>query len=148
MAVCQTQHLGLVEYDETSVIEFTEGIPAFPDALRFILIEPPAVTPLIYLQCLSQPDLCFLTVPALCLDPFYRLLVPEEEFHELGPSTAGDGSDHLVLAILTVSEETPPTANLMAPVVIHRGARRGRQLLQTEGGYSFTQPLGSTEGLC
>lgn len=145
MAVCQTEHLGLVEYDDTSVVEFREGIPAFPDAIQFVLIELPSMTPLIYLQCLSDPKLCFLTVPAICLDSSYRLTVGEEELREIG-----GGEEHLILAILTASDHAPPTANMVAPVVIHRGTRRGKQMIQLEGGYSFAHILESPslEGAC
>lgn len=136
MAVCATHHLGQVEYGEESVVEFPEGIPAFPAATRFILIEPPELTPLIYLQCLSNPSLCFLTIPADCLVPDYKLCVPEEELAALG-----GGEDYLRLAILTILEGNPPSANLMAPVVINRASRLGRQMIQTAGDYSFTHPL-------
>lgn len=143
MAVCVTQHLGSVEYGDDSVVDFAGGIPAFPDATRFLLIEPPDQTPLIYLQCLTDPALCFLTVPVECLQPAYQLNVLDEELEALG-----DGCDYLCLAILTVTEHAPPTANLMSPVVINRVSRRGRQVIQLTGDYSFTQPLVQEESSC
>src|SRR5258708_2899804 len=124
MPVCQTQHFGPVEYDEGMVVHFGEGIPAFPDQTRFVLIEPPPMVPLIYLQSLGDPGLCFLTLPAACLETAYRLSIPGEELADLG--ARGEEGDLLVLAILTIPEEGSPTANLAAPVVIHRQTRKGR----------------------
>jgi flagellar assembly factor FliW len=49
--------------------------------------------------------------------------------------------DLLCLVILTISGDRPPTANLMAPVVIHRKTRRARQVIQFESGYSFEHVL-------
>lgn len=140
MAVFRTQHLGDVEYGEESIVEFAGGIPAFPQATSFILIEPPEMSPLLFLQCLSEPALCFLTIPVECLDRDYRLTVMNEELEALGP-----GEDLLRLAILTVAEGKPPTANMMSPVVINRGTRRGRQMIQLSADYSFTQPLEPSE---
>lgn len=144
-----TRQFGAVEYRDDAVIEFTEGLPAFEDARRFVLIEPAEMAPVLFMQSLDRGELCFLSVPAVCLDPEYRLNVAAEELAALGFADAlVTQDDMLCLSILTAREGTPPTANLMAPVVIHRRTRQARQLIQLDNRYAFEHPLGKAEGTC
>jgi flagellar assembly factor FliW len=136
MARFETQRLGTVDYEENAVVHFPAGLPAFDTDTRFVLIERPEMAPVIFLQSLIHPELCFFSVPAVYVDRGFRLQAPAEELEAIG----GDG-DLLCLALLTLREDRPPTANLMAPVVIHRGARLGRQIIQYDSGYQFEHPL-------
>jgi flagellar assembly factor FliW len=87
----------------------------------------------------AAPDLCFLCLPALVVEPRYRLALAEEDLRALGLPPGRQpriGDDVLCLVIVTVQEGQPTTANLMAPVVIRMDARLGAQALSTEAGYS------------
>lgn len=139
MGQFHTRQLGTVEYEPDSVLEFPGGLPAFDDERQFVLIEKPESAPVIFLQSLSNPDLCFCTVPVQCVDADYRLNVSEEELKALGSQDGTEGL--LTLTILTLREDHAPTANLMAPVVIDRKTRRARQVIQYDSGYEFEKPL-------
>lgn len=143
MAFLETPRFGKVEYGEEAVVEFAEGLPAFETDTRFVLIEPPETSPVVFLQSLVHPELCFTTAPAVCIDKEFQLKVTDAELEPIG----GAAADLLCLAILTLREGRPPTANLMAPVVIHRRTRKARQVIQYDSGYSFEHPLGG-EGAC
>lgn len=143
MAFLETPRFGKVEYGEEAVVEFAEGLPAFEADTRFVLIEPADTAPVVFLQSLVHPELCFTTAPAVCIDRGFRLKAGEAELEAIG----GVAEDLLCLAILTLREDRPATANLMAPVVIHRRTRKGRQVIQYDSGYLFEHPLGG-EGVC
>ncbi len=143
MAFLETPRFGKVEYGEEAVVEFTEGLPAFETDTRFVLIEPPETAPVVFLQSLVHPELCFTTAPAVCIDKGFRLKAAEADLEGIG----GSAPDLLCLVILTLREDRVPTANLMAPVVIHRRTRRARQVIQYDSGYLFEHPL-SGEGAC
>lgn len=143
MAFLETPRFGTVEYGEDAVVEFAEGLPAFEADTRFVLIEPPDTAPVVFLQSLVHPELCFTTVPAVCVDREFRLRAVEGDLEMIG----GLAEDLLCLAILTLREDRPATANLMAPVVIHRRTRKARQVIQYDSGYLFEHPLGG-EGAC
>ena len=64
MLSCQTKYFGALPYEPSAVIEFPEGIPAFEDQRKFILIDREDLKPLVFMQSLETPGLCFLTVPA------------------------------------------------------------------------------------
>ncbi|MBL8175154.1 MAG: flagellar assembly protein FliW [Bryobacterales bacterium] len=143
MAFLETPRFGKVEYGEEAVVEFAEGLPAFEADTKFVLIEPPETSPVVFLQSLVHVELCFTTVPAVCVDKGFQLKAAEADLEAIG----GMSPDLLCLAILTLREDRTPTANLMAPVVIHRRTRQARQVIQYDSGYLFEHPIGG-EGAC
>lgn len=134
-----TRQFGLIEYTPEAVIEFPDGIPAFEAESRFVLIEREG-TPLIFLQSLTNSDLCFVTLPAGCVDARYQPKLEPSDFEALGMENAND-QEVLCLVMLTIPNEGTPTVNMMAPIVIHRRTRRARQIIQFDSGYSFRQEL-------
>lgn len=144
MPKCETTQFGPLEYDESAVVHFPSGLPAFEDETRFLLIEQTETAPVVFLQSLSTPRLLFLAVPASVVDAGFQLeLLPDERARlELGAEgEIVNGRDYVTLAILTVREGGPATANLLAPVVIAARSRRAMQIIQAESGYSVEQPL-------
>jgi len=144
MALYRTVRFGAVEYSDEAVVEFAEGLPAFESDTRFVLIERAETAPVVFLQSLVHPELCFVTLPVASIDPCYTLSIPAEELRVLGvgDEIPPDDPHLLCLAIVTLREASAPTVNLMAPIVIHRLTRRACQFIQREPGYSFDQPLG------
>jgi len=49
--------------------------------------------------------------------------------------------DVLCLAIITVPEGKPPTANLMAPLIVNRKTRLALQAIQVDSAYSHQHAL-------
>lgn len=136
----QSRQFGLIEFTGESVVEFPEGMPAFEQQTRYVLIERPDSAPLIFLQSLDDPQLCFVTLPVGCVDARYQPRLEKSDFEALGMQTFDD-QEVLCLVILTIPAQGPPTVNMMAPVVIHRRTRRARQVIQFDSGYSFRQQL-------
>src|SRR5215831_11637246 len=119
MATCFTKYQGELEYAEEAVIDFPRGLFGFEDQTRFLLIERPALSPLLFLQSLSTPQLCFLALPVFVVHGDYELALTQDDLAEVGlpgDSPTRIGPDVLCLALLTIRENQPTTANLMAPV--------------------------------
>jgi flagellar assembly factor FliW len=137
----ETEYFGLVEFDEQTVLEFPCGLPAFESERRFLVLEPPATAPLVFLQSLQTPGLVFMTIPIRMILPDYRLAgLGGEDLEVLG----GDASQpELILAILTFQPGRRITANLMAPIVVNTGTRKAVQVIQAESGYQIDYPLAS-----
>ena len=83
MAQVETKYFGTMSYSEESVFDFPSGLPAFEHATRFVLIESPENTPLVFLQSLADPKLCFLAFPILVLDRDYQLGISPEDLAAL-----------------------------------------------------------------
>jgi flagellar assembly factor FliW len=153
MPNCLTKYHGEVEYSEAAVFEFARGLFGFEHETRFLPIEIPAARPIVFLQSLSTPGLCFVALPVFVVDRQYRLSLTVEDLSELGLPTGRPveiGEDVLCLALITIQPGRPTTANLMAPLVVNLGTRQAMQALSAEDEYShqhiFLQPV--EEAVC
>jgi flagellar assembly factor FliW len=148
---CETRYFGPVDYDEQSVMLFPDGIPAFEQEQRFLALRQPINEPLVFLQSLANPNLCFATLPALSACPSYQLSMAPEDLDALRLETARQpviGRDVLCLAILSLEENAPPTVNLLAPIVVNLRTLCGRQAIQTDSLYSHREALPLREAAC
>jgi flagellar assembly factor FliW len=148
---CQTRYFGSVEFDKSSLLEFPEGLPGFEQERRFLMLRQPQNQPLAFLQSVDNPGLCFVTLPAHAACPGFRLSLNPEDLEALDLETGrqpAPGRDVLCLAILSFAENAPPTANLLAPIVVNLRTLRARQTLQAGSRYSLREPLPLREAAC
>ena len=151
MPTARSQQFGDLQYDESEAITFPSGLPAFESERNFVLVTTPSTKPLVFLQSLERPDLCFVTLPLLTVDPGYQLSVSAEDLRVLGltevfsPSRQPQiGPEITCLAIMSLTDSRP-TANLLAPVVIGNSSRKAVQAIRADSLYSHETVL---EGLC
>lgn len=140
----QTRHFGTIDYQTDALVEFPAGLPGFEDEREFVALEQPFNKPIVFLQSLRRPELCFITLPVQTIEPGYRLAMSSEDLRLLGlPEDRQPelGTDVLCLAIVAVAEGQAPTANLLAPVVINLNNRRAAQAILSDSGYSHRHPL-------
>jgi len=116
-------------------LEFPHGIPAFETERRFRLIDR---EPLLFLESEANAELSFLLLPVALIDPDYRLALSADDREILG---ATPQSNLLSLAVITAAEELPPTANLLAPVVVNLDNGRAVQAVRSDAAYSHKQAL-------
>ena len=64
MPTIRTKKFGSIDYDDADIFEFPAGLPGFEAEQRFLCIERPALRPVAFLQSVSNPELCFITLPA------------------------------------------------------------------------------------
>ncbi|MBM3783538.1 MAG: flagellar assembly protein FliW [Acidobacteria bacterium] len=135
-----------VEYSDSDIFEFPCGLPGFEQEKRFLLMERPALRPVVFLQSLSNPELCFITLPARSVDPRYELNMAPDELNLLGLATEETGAcaeSLSCLAIVCLNGEGPATANLLGPVVLSRETRKGIQSVRDDRRYSALTPVGA-----
>jgi flagellar assembly factor FliW len=113
---------------EPPVIEMTAGLPGFPDARRFVLVEwGEEGSPFSMLRSLDHERLEFLVAAPVVLFPDYAPEIDDAHAEALDLSTADDA---LVLVIVTVGESAEDaTANLLAPIVVNVHTLRGAQIV-------------------
>lgn len=139
-----SEHFGIICYQPDQVVTFPEGLPAFEEEREFLLIEQSSTAPVVFLQSLRRPGLAFITLPAGFVAPPFQLAASPEDLEALGLPAGSlpiPGPDLLCLAIVTVAEARPPTANLMAPVVVNMRNRLARQVIMCDSRYSHQHPL-------
>jgi flagellar assembly factor FliW len=143
-----SNRLGSIEVAETAILQFPAGLPGFEPCTRMALIEPPSSTPIVYLQSLDFPGISFLAVPVPAIAPDYQLEMTPEDLKCIGLAHSRFLEDILCLAILAPAEGGRFTANLLAPVVIHRKTSQGVQSVRVDSKYSHRHPLGGERLTC
>jgi len=144
MPQVETEYFGTMSYREESVFDFPAGLPAFTNEKRFVPIELEQHSPLIFLQSLVQPALCFLAFPILVVDRAYRLRIAPEDLQALDLSTHRQpdlATEVAVLALLALHDGMPATANLMAPIVVNLKTRRALQAIRQDSEYSHQHTI-------
>jgi flagellar assembly factor FliW len=142
----QTTYFGELDYTETAVFQFPYGLPGFERERAFLFLQQPQTEPLMFLQSLGDPQLCFVLLPILVAAPDYRVNLDAEDLAALHLAPGRQpriGEDILCAAIVRVgeSEQASPTANLMAPVVVNLKERIGIQVIHADSPYSHRHPL-------
>lgn len=134
-----TKYFGELDWPDDEVLTLPQGLPGFAGERQFARIEPEKYRPLVFLQSVATPALCFLAAPIKSIDPGYELDVHAEELRTINSVAAVD-----VLAILTVLDGKPATANLLAPLVVDRMTKLGAQAIRRDRRYSCRHPLEGT----
>lgn len=140
----RTKYFGEITYAPESVIEFPMGLPGFEEERRFLLIEQEANKPIVFLQSLSRTELCFIAVPVQAILPDYELTLTAEELDTLDLAEdrqPADGEDATCLAVVSLAEDRPPTANLLSPIVINWRKCLAVQSIPADSPYSHQYPL-------
>ena len=144
MPLAATKYFGELAYRDDSVLEFPCGLPSFEDQQRFVLIELAEHAPLVFLQSLARPELCFLALPILVVDRSHQLDVSHEDLALLELDTARQpaiGAEVLVLALISLRDGFSATANLMAPIVVNLKTRLAVQAIRHDTIYSHEHPI-------
>jgi flagellar assembly factor FliW len=143
MPATETTNFGTISFARESVFEFPHGLPGFEDCRQFLPVQNAATAPILFLQSLEDPALCFTTLPIWVVDRHYRLHVTEQDLETLGfPANRQPriGDEVMCLAVLAI-RKTGTTANLLAPVVVNLETYKAVQAVSPETGYSHQHPL-------
>lgn len=146
--------LGQFDFLEEDILSFTEGVPAFEALRRFLLLRKEEYAPFVFLASVDLPAVRFICIPVCLVDPDYRFELAAGEGAAAGLKDgvySASSGDPLVLAIVTLPNSAPATANLASPVVLNAGLHRGAQLILTGVNHSHATPLRpwmAVEGPC
>jgi flagellar assembly factor FliW len=135
----KTRDFGEIDYSEDSVIEFPHGLPAFENERRFLMIQPPSMAPLIFLQSAQTPSIAFTAVPVATVEPGYDVSVLPEDLEAIGCPSPDQVAAFVILAF---SDEGPATANLLAPIIVNAASRRAVQAVRSDSRYSHRHAIG------
>jgi flagellar assembly factor FliW len=120
------------------VVDFPTGLRGFPSARSWAVLDT-AQAGVHWLQSLDEPRLVLLLCDPFVMVEGYALDIPASALAAL-EAPAADAVQ--VFAIVTLpSGGGDPTANLVGPILVHWGARRGLQLVTDQGGWSVRHPV-------
>ena len=110
------------------IIEMAAGLPGFPEAHRFVLVEwDKPDSPFAVLRCVDVEALEFLVAAPVVLFPDYAPELSDTSAEALELTCAEDA---LVLVIVTIPERAEEaTANLLAPIVVNVHTHAAAQIV-------------------
>ena len=119
---------------------FESGLPGFPDAHRFTLIQwGDEDSPFSIMRSLDHDGLDFVVVPPMVFFPDYAPEVDDATAERL---ELEDSDDALVVGMVTLGEKAvDATANLLGPIVVNRHTRRAAQAVLANARYEVRTPL-------
>lgn len=124
---------------EIPELRFAAGLPGFPEAHRFALVRWGDTGPFSVLRSLDVDALEFLVVPPNLFFPDYA---PELDNVAATRLRLDDADDALLLVVVTLGDRAEDaTANLMAPIVVHRATLEAAQVVLDRSGYDVRVPL-------
>ena len=121
-------------------VSLTEPMPGFPRHRDYVLVAADATGLLRWLQAIDPQGPRFLVVPPAPFVPEYAPRLPGAALTELG---FGAAEEPELFCLVTVpdGDAGAATANLRAPLVVHPGTGRARQVVLTEGGHPIRHAL-------
>ncbi len=141
--IIKTRDFGEEEISEEVIIDFPNGVYAFEENHRFVLLSPCGEDKYpMWLQSVDNPNLCFIV-----FDP--REFVSDYSV-ELDSETKAlieaDGAEIDILCMAVVPDEyINTTINLKSPIVINSTAKKGVQVIASEN-YPLKFPAFKKEG--
>ena len=144
MPKIHTKYFQDLDYEEESLFHFPAGIPGFEDERHFLFIEQPLTKPLMFMQSATREDLCFPALPVQMVELAYRLNICTEDLELLelaADRQPAPGVDVMCFVLVCLTENAPPTVNLLSPVVVNLRSRKAVQAIQIDTDYSYQQEL-------
>lgn len=141
----ETKFLGEVTIDEATILTFEEGIPGFPEEKQFVLLPIEADVPLASFQSVHTADIGFLVAYPFAFKSDYAFDLSDADREQLQLEAENDA---LVYGIVTLKESFQnSTINLLAPVVINKLKKVGKQIiLQDNEKHPLRYPISALEG--
>ena len=140
MRKVNTSRFGEIEVDESKIVHFKDGIPAFEDEHEFIILPYEEESPYYFMQSLKTPDLAFLlTIPFLFFQD-YTFEIDDETVKELG-ITDQDKVFYYSMVTIPNGSIRYMTANLVAPVVLNSDNMKAKQVVLEKSNYTTKHRL-------
>lgn len=134
-----TSRFGEIDVDIENIIQFKDGIPAFEDLRRYILISIEDSPSLYWLQSVDDGDIAFILADPFSFTKGYEPKLSEKVLKDLQIERQ---EDVLLFTMLVIPENMEDmTANLAAPVVINIEKKLGRQVILTDKDYPIRYPV-------
>jgi flagellar assembly factor FliW len=132
----QSSRFGSVEVDESSIIEFPDGLIGL-GGTRYALLTTDLESPFTWLHSMEDPALALpLTNPSRFFADF-ELQLDESEAERLEIADAASVDVYVTVRAAAVLEDF--AANLRAPIIVHEG--RGHQVINQSPNSPLRAPL-------
>lgn len=133
MPFVDTKLFGRLTYDAEQVIHLRSGLPGLPHTGELLPVSQASIEPFVFFQSIHDPNLSLLAVPLAVAKNDFQLHLSAEARAEIGLTGGEAENDEGSLgafALVSVTENRVPTANLLAPLVIRFPSNLAVQAIQ------------------
>ncbi|MPL97843.1 Flagellar assembly factor FliW [bioreactor metagenome] len=135
----QSTRFGELTVAAEDLLQFSNGLPGFPDEQQFALISQDSDNPFAFLQSINNPDLTFILVDPFSFFNDYSVKLADQYVDELEIS---EENPPVVFTIVSIREALKnATVNLLAPVVINLKTRQAAQIILEKTDYTTRHKL-------
>ena len=135
-----SKRFGTLEIPDDQVLTLQKGLLGFEDRTQWVMLDHDMEdSPFKWLQSREDPDLAFIIIEPSNVVSDYQVEIPQDIMESLELSSLDEA---VVFVLVTVpADPTKVTANLLGPVVVNVGKRKGLQLVLNNENYSVCHPL-------
>ena len=135
-----TKLFGEIDVDEEKLINFPQGIIAFPELTDFLLVhDSESEGGIRWMQSIQEPAFAMPVIDPLIVMPDYNPCIEDDL---LGPLGDVKEENTLVLVTITVPHEIEKmTVNLKAPMIINGENRKANQIITDDEKYPVKFPI-------
>lgn len=129
--IIETHNIGTIEYSESDIITFEEGLYGFSEAKEFVLAgEIDSEFPFQWLQSINDPMLSFVVTSPFLFVEQYDFELPDSVVEKMDLKSI----DAVMIYCLTVipDDAALTTINLKAPIVINKETKQAKQIILNE----------------
>lgn len=120
-------------------VQLPKGLLGFEGNKDYVLTSNPNEEPFAWLQVEGNTSLAFVVMDPFLATADYQPDIPQSDVDFLKLERPEDA---LLLAIVTIRENHPPTVNLKGPIVLNRHTHIGKQvIIANAAAYSVQHPL-------
>lgn len=126
-----TRDFGEINISEDEILDFPDGIYAFEDDHRFVLISPCGDNKYpMWLQSIDNVNVCFILFNPFEFDKDYSITVEESDAARID---AGEDTpvSYFVIAVVP-SQYVDTTVNMKSPILINNDNHKGMQVIAPE----------------
>lgn len=135
----KTKFLGEIEIEEKDILNFSYGLPGFPQLHKFALLTLEGNEYMFYLQSIEEEAICFITVVPAAVVGEYDIEISKDAVEELEIKAPEEVQ---LLAILNIPEDPKQmTVNLKAPIIINTTNKKAAQELLEDDRFEIKHKL-------
>ena len=135
-----TNRFGLLEVEESKIVHFPKGIPAFEEEHEFVIIPYEEESPYFFLQSAQRGELAFLLTEPFVFFSDYTVEIDDATINELEIKNHENVEIYTILTIPNGSVRYM-TANLLAPIIINTENMQAKQIVMDKSNYKTKHRL-------
>lgn len=135
-----TNRFGLLEVEESKIVHFPKGIPAFEEEHEFVIVPYEEESPYFFLQSAQRAELAFLLTEPFVFFSDYTVEIDDATINELGIKNNENVEIYTILTIPNGSVRYM-TANLLAPIIINTENMQAKQIVMDKSNYKTKHRL-------